>query len=72
MSNNLSLATAGLLLLVVYVARCFSGSGQETTHVNAENRQSVGNEQPANSSSAYHLGPLSKDRIRERLSAIPS
>ena len=65
MSGKLPFATVGLLLLLVCVARCFSGPGQGTNRMNEGNRQSIGNKQPVYSASGYDLGPLSEDRIGE-------
>lgn len=65
MSGKLASATLGLVVLVVYVSRCFSGSGEEANPLSAGNQKSVGNEHPAYSVKGYDLSPLSEDRIGE-------
>lgn len=65
MSGKLLFATVGLLSLVVFASRCFSGPGQEPKRMNEGNRHNVSDGNPAYSASGYSLGPLGKQRIGE-------
>ncbi len=65
MSGKLPFAIGGLLLLVIYVSRCFSCPGEGTNRMNEENRPGVSGDHPAYSASGYNIERLTKQRIGE-------